>query len=285
MIRKGPYEEIEQMVRLFIWRSSNGGTKLVLVSWDTVCSPWDHGGLGFQKLQDCNTSFMMRLSFSIVTDSNDLWVWVLRAKYEISNGLPETLSHGRGDGNSIRCWRNPWVSNVGPLASLIPGHSSFDMVIWRISGIPPPHPVAGVDKIIWGCTSTDLLEIPMTLMGWVLFGSLSSSACLPMLKEYIEVLGMIWLMGVFMVGAWEMWSGNVSLELLLGAFRRIKIYSFFRHLDGLTLLIDRGYDNVLIQIDNLEAAQAIQESFSDSSNFALIRRIHQLLSQIMHWSI
>lgn len=38
-------------------------------------------------------------------------------------------------------------------------------------------------------------------------------------------------------------------------------------LDELTLLIDQDYDNVLIQIDNLEATQAIQESL-DGSNSA-----------------
>ncbi|MBA0655700.1 hypothetical protein Goklo_008154, partial [Gossypium klotzschianum] len=30
-------------------------------------------------------------------------------------------------------------------------------------------------------------------------------------------------------------------------------------LDGLALLMDRGYDNVLIQTDNLEAAKTIQD--------------------------
>ncbi|MBA0678547.1 hypothetical protein Goari_019887, partial [Gossypium aridum] len=31
------------------------------------------------------------------------------------------------DGNKIRCWRDPWIPNVGPLANLIPNHSTLDM--------------------------------------------------------------------------------------------------------------------------------------------------------------
>lgn len=46
---------------------------LALVSWDTICQPRDHGELGFQKLQDLNTSFMMKLGFSIAFDSNAFW--------------------------------------------------------------------------------------------------------------------------------------------------------------------------------------------------------------------
>ncbi|MBA0849420.1 hypothetical protein Goshw_015750, partial [Gossypium schwendimanii] len=75
---------------------------------------------------------------------------------------------------------------------------------------------------------------------------------------------------------------------ILGFNRYLGNYSVFDAelcgiLDGLTLLIDQGHDNVLIQTDNLEVAQAIQESFSDGSNSALIRRNHCLLSQIEHW--
>ncbi|MFQ6668944.1 hypothetical protein Gotur_034388 [Gossypium turneri] len=56
-------------------------------------------------------------------------------------------------------------------------------------------------------------------------------------------------------------------------------------LDGLTLLIDRGYDKVLIQSDSLEAIKDIQESSLEGSNSTLVRRIHQLLSRFGYWSI
>ncbi|MBA0555297.1 hypothetical protein Golob_025488, partial [Gossypium lobatum] len=55
-------------------------------------------------------------------------------------------------------------------------------------------------------------------------------------------------------------------------------------LDGLILLLDQDYDSVMIYIDSLEIVKAIQDSSSSGSNFALVRRIHQLLTKVKHWS-
>ncbi|MBA0688038.1 hypothetical protein Goari_005849, partial [Gossypium aridum] len=56
-------------------------------------------------------------------------------------------------------------------------------------------------------------------------------------------------------------------------------------LKGLTLLIDRGYNRVLIQTDNLERVQVIQEKITNESNSALVQRIHHLLRHFSHWQI
>ncbi|MFQ6657498.1 hypothetical protein Gotur_027139, partial [Gossypium turneri] len=44
-------------------------------------------------------------------------------------------------------------------------------------------------------------------------------------------------------------------------------------LDGLTILINQGYDNVLIQSNSLEAVKDLQDSPLEGSNSALTRRI------------
>lgn len=77
---------------------------------------------------------------------------------------------------------------MGLLVSLIPSHFSLDLdcllsdmvtgdsiwnldlfrlwlpeeVIRRIEGIPPPHSATGVDRIIWGGTSTGSLFVKST---------------------------------------------------------------------------------------------------------------------------
>lgn len=43
IVSKGLYEEIECMVRKFIWGSSNGIAKIALVCWDSMCQPKSHG--------------------------------------------------------------------------------------------------------------------------------------------------------------------------------------------------------------------------------------------------
>ncbi|KAG8498225.1 hypothetical protein CXB51_007128 [Gossypium anomalum] len=54
-------------------------------------------------------------------------------------------------------------------------------------------------------------------------------------------------------------------------------------LDGLKLARRRGHDQVIILSDCLEVVKAILGSSSTSSNSALIRRIHNILSQESQW--
>ncbi|KAH1130409.1 hypothetical protein J1N35_001787 [Gossypium stocksii] len=150
MIPKSLCDEIEGMIRQFIWGASNGNRKIALVSWDLLCQPKSNGGLGLRSLQNHNTSFMMKLGFKLLTDESSLWVKVLRSKYGVQKGIPESLSRGRcsflcrslsriwpllrenllwsvGNGHNIRCWKDCWVPNVGPLYKKLVCGSSLDM--------------------------------------------------------------------------------------------------------------------------------------------------------------
>ncbi|MBA0844143.1 hypothetical protein Goarm_001265, partial [Gossypium armourianum] len=48
---------------------------------------------------------------------------------------------------------------------------------------------------------------------------------------------------------------------------------------GLTLILERGHNRVLINIDSMETVQAIQDQYSRDSKSALIRRIRRLLTK------
>ncbi|KAG8480634.1 hypothetical protein CXB51_025228 [Gossypium anomalum] len=150
MIPKGLCDEIECIVRKFVWGSTNGNAKVALVSWDSVCQPKAYGGLGLRHLEDHNTSFMMKIGFNIVSNTNALWVRVIRTKYGISSRLPQNISSGHcsflwrsiakvwpliyenlswsvGDGKNIQCWRDPWIPNSGSLLSYIPCSSNLNL--------------------------------------------------------------------------------------------------------------------------------------------------------------
>ncbi|KAL1112044.1 hypothetical protein V6Z11_D02G102300 [Gossypium hirsutum] len=153
MIPKGLCEEIEVMVRKFIWGSTNGNKKLL----------W--------FLRDHNTSFMMKLRFKLLTDYSSLWVNVLWSKYgrsllKIWPLIRENLLWSVRDGRNINCWKDSWVPNVGPLYKKIDCNSSLDMdcslsdmvtkngdwnldffclwlsedIIHQIVGVSPPQP-------------------------------------------------------------------------------------------------------------------------------------------------
>ncbi|MBA0632964.1 hypothetical protein Godav_001624 [Gossypium davidsonii] len=49
--------------------------------------------------------------------------------------------------------------------------------------------------------------------------------------------------------------------------------------DGLTLILERGNDRVLINTDSIETALAIQDHYSRDSKSTLIRQIHQFLTK------
>lgn len=60
---------------------------------------------------------------------------------------------------------------------------------------------------------------------------------------------------------------------------------FWGILDDLKPIQDQGYKRVLIQTDSLEVVNAIQDYSFRGSNFALVRKIHQLLKIVRHWKI
>ncbi|KAA3465652.1 Retrovirus-related Pol polyprotein LINE-1 [Gossypium australe] len=86
LIPKGLCDEIEALVKQFIWGSTSGNKKIALVSWDSICQPKSHDGIGIRTLRDHNTYFIMKLGFKLVTDYSSLWVNVIWSKYGFKMG-------------------------------------------------------------------------------------------------------------------------------------------------------------------------------------------------------
>ncbi|MBA0780077.1 hypothetical protein Gotri_004218 [Gossypium trilobum] len=140
----------------------------------------------------------------------------------------------------------------------------------------------------------------------LLFGLLSSRGCSLIWKESDEVIYKNGSHQTCRIGmTWDLERSNRSafFRSSYGAYGKITISLFFKVrlravmtllrflgscsmfeaelwgiLDGLSILVDRGYDNILVQTDSLEVANAIKEGFTRGSNFALIRRIIQLFA-------
>ncbi|KAA3487461.1 Retrovirus-related Pol polyprotein LINE-1 [Gossypium australe] len=101
MVPKGVCDEIERIVRKFVWGVHNGSSKTALVSLDLMCRPKSHGGLGLIQLKDQNTSFMMKV----------------------------------GDGSWKLDLFSPWVPEeiINKIVSVPPPHpsSGLDRIIWE----------------------------------------------------------------------------------------------------------------------------------------------------------
>ncbi|CAN1138974.1 Putative ribonuclease H protein At1g65750 [Linum perenne] len=141
-------EAIDRRIRNFVWGSTTECRKIHLVSWDEVCKPKEHGGLGLKKAKELNMAFMMKLVFQFFKSPNDLWVQVLQHKYfrEGPNGLHVKnatrispmwhtvkkvtplmrlgMKMGIRDGAETNFWLDRWVDSGDRLIDITSGNTS-----------------------------------------------------------------------------------------------------------------------------------------------------------------
>lgn len=80
---KSNTKEIDRKNKNFFWHnnSSEGHSRIPLVSWDKICRPKSGGGLGLRKMEDINAASIAKLGWKILTDKKNLWVKLMREKY------------------------------------------------------------------------------------------------------------------------------------------------------------------------------------------------------------
>lgn len=72
MVPRKTYDEIEKLVRVFIWGTFDCKKKMSLVGWDVICQLKWCGGLGTRQLRDQNISFLLKLGYKVVYDEDVL---------------------------------------------------------------------------------------------------------------------------------------------------------------------------------------------------------------------
>lgn len=87
-------DEIERMRRDFIWGSTLEARKNHLISWATICTPKEDGGLGFWHLKMVNKAYLMKLGWGLISQKDALWAQVLRYKYGCGNLMIPVMKSG-----------------------------------------------------------------------------------------------------------------------------------------------------------------------------------------------
>lgn len=149
LVPKGVCDTIESLIRQFIWDAAESKRKIALVKWENLCQPKDNGGLGFRRLSDQNSDFMMKLGYNLIFKIGTLWVQVLRGKYGMKESMPDSIIRSScsymwragarawpllrsfmiwsiGDGKSVCCWEGCWVPDKGSLKNYVSGYGFFD---------------------------------------------------------------------------------------------------------------------------------------------------------------
>ncbi|KAG7558973.1 Endonuclease/exonuclease/phosphatase superfamily [Arabidopsis thaliana x Arabidopsis arenosa] len=145
-------EEIEKMCSGFLWKGAPNSARGAKISWDSVCTPKESGGLGLRRLLAWNKVLCLKLIWLIFAAGGSLWVSWIRLHLIGSSSFWELDSSVAGSwiwrnicklrhlarpfvfceiGPGITCsfWKDDWTS-LGPLIE-ITGVSGP-----RISGLP-----------------------------------------------------------------------------------------------------------------------------------------------------
>ncbi|MBA0688193.1 hypothetical protein Goari_005996 [Gossypium aridum] len=240
MIPEGLCEEIGRMVRQFVWGTSSSGRKMALI---------------------------LKLSGSKFFELNMGLLKFCLTHYRVANvlfcGKPLQMYGSLFVRICFGQWDMGKVSDV----SRISGYQLLEVIIRKITGVPPPHLAAGTNRIIWGGSQRVRFFI------WLEHSSVCG-VCGDISKDILHAIRDC--------NAAET-VRNRNGKWIFGFNRFLGSYYVFEAelwgiLDGLSTLIKWGYDNVIIQTNSLEAATIFQRRPTKRPNSALIKRIFQLLT-------
>ncbi|GKF28998.1 putative RNA-directed DNA polymerase, partial [Tanacetum coccineum] len=134
-------DEIEKLMRNFLWNFGVFKKGKSKINWNTVCKPKIEGGLGIKSLDSWNIALMSKHVWNIITNKESLWVrWVntYRLKGRSFWDIPEkegscwtwkkllkfmwlfreNIIHKIGDGRNTSLWFDIWHP-ICPLSDFI----------------------------------------------------------------------------------------------------------------------------------------------------------------------
>ena len=133
-VPKAILKQIRSIQRNFLWGSSGEKAKFSLVSWEDVCKPKEHGGLGLRDPEIMSEILGAKIWWRWVSHSTEPWAKLWNVKYargrprhalihfnETPNGSPIWLKALAGrsivqehsfweirNGNRVKFWDDAW---------------------------------------------------------------------------------------------------------------------------------------------------------------------------------
>jgi hypothetical protein len=134
-------QDLEQLMRGFLWShdgSSRGRSK---VAWDVVCLPKHEGGLGIRSLSSFNNALITSHIWSIVSGKDSLWVkwihmyklkernfwdvpcrgnmtWSWRKILQLRPIVRRFIWYNLGNGSKVSAWFDSWC-DLSPLSLIV----------------------------------------------------------------------------------------------------------------------------------------------------------------------
>lgn len=148
LLPKGVIHNIDMLCRKFLWSGQITQRAMSLVSWETVCTPKNEGGLSLKQLAAWNKAACGKLIWKIVTRQRGLWTrwvesaylcgssfwniqpkandpWFWKKLLKLRHVFLAHLSILIGDGRQTSLFYDPWIGDR-PLESRM----DVSPVIW-----------------------------------------------------------------------------------------------------------------------------------------------------------
>ena len=100
----GVQEEIEKLMRDFLWQNLEGDQSRHLVAWEEVCKPKELGGLGLVNLGEKNSAPLSKWLWRFPLEKDALWHKFIIAKYGLLDNNWDPASARSST------FRSPWKS-------------------------------------------------------------------------------------------------------------------------------------------------------------------------------
>lgn len=151
-------DDISAMVGRYWWSNMENERKTHWVSWETMCTRKEKGGLGFRDLRTFNLAMLARQAWRLVMAPDSLCAQVLRSKYFpnsdplMASEQPSTSYSWRsiirgfgalkkgliwriGNGQRVNIWADPWIPNAATRRPVTPRGQN---VVTRVSDLIDP---------------------------------------------------------------------------------------------------------------------------------------------------
>lgn len=132
-LSRATMDQINQVMRKFLWEKLGQNRYMSLIAWDKVCRATEEGGLGIRDISAFNESLMLKLVWNLAANTKKVWVDIMRAKYFSRGGFRGIQSCTRaskvwkevqrlkeffrestrwqiGEGTEIRVVNQPWFA-------------------------------------------------------------------------------------------------------------------------------------------------------------------------------
>jgi len=148
-------DQVDKMMRRFLWGGTTYERKPHLVQWDIVTCPKRQGGLGLRSMRQLNSACFSKLGWRLLDVEESLWTRVLTSKYErgrkaldifqakpgdssLWKGIVENIhviqqgiGMAIGDGRSTSFWHHRWATET-PLIGLTQQNVPADLQSQRV---------------------------------------------------------------------------------------------------------------------------------------------------------